>query len=102
MAPNGALSYTQAHSAYIPPGSALQTFNATLTQSGGPIGFFTFEGLGATGWLACPVTKKGPYQVFADVDALTDHDVPGRRKDKCLGFSMIAAPFDGRSAWQYT
>lgn len=102
VAPTGALSYTRPHSGYIPPGSAVGTFNATLTQSGGPIGFFTFEGLGATGWLACPVTKNGPYQVFADIKGLKDKDVPGHHKDKCLGFSMITSPFTGQAAWEYS
>ncbi|KAL8708508.1 MAG: hypothetical protein Q9225_007590, partial [Loekoesia sp. 1 TL-2023] len=77
VAPNGALSYTQAHSASSPPGSAFQTFNATTGGDNGSLGEFTFTGLGATGFLACPVTADGPYQVFADVEGLSDRDVPG-------------------------
>ncbi|KAL9595215.1 MAG: hypothetical protein Q9219_006581 [cf. Caloplaca sp. 3 TL-2023] len=102
VAPSGALGFTQAHSAAFPTGSALQIFNATSAQSNGSLGVFTFEGLGATGFLACPVAADGPYQVFADVDGLSDQDVPGGCKDECLGFGALTAPYgDGPAAWQY-
>lgn len=104
VAPNGALGFTQAHSASYPPGSALQTFNATIGTINGVLGQFTFEGLGATGFLACPVNANGtgPYQVFADVKGLSDKDVPGGCKDECLGFDALTAPYNGTAAaWQY-
>lgn len=111
MAPTGALSFTTAHSAYKPPGSAVETFMATAgtpynatTGVGGTLGHFTFEGLGATGFLACPVNRNGtgPYQVFADVEGLSDKDVPGGCVDKCLGFSALTAPYTPeKPVWQY-
>ncbi|KAL8685469.1 MAG: hypothetical protein Q9218_007740 [Villophora microphyllina] len=100
----GALGFTQAHSGLIPDGAALQTFNATMGPENGPLGHFTFEGLGATGFIACPVSKgKGPYQVFADVKGLKDGDVPSKCKEDCLGFDALTAPFGQEaSAWQYS
>ncbi|KAI4194536.1 MAG: hypothetical protein LQ350_007713 [Teloschistes chrysophthalmus] len=95
VAPTGALSFTTAHSAYIPPGSALETFNATLGTEGGPLGQFTFSGLGANGFIACPVSKgKGPYQVFANVKNMKDQDVPSKCKQDCLPFGALTAPSD--------
>ncbi|KAL8705726.1 MAG: hypothetical protein Q9201_001160 [Fulgogasparrea decipioides] len=104
VSPTGALGFTQAHSAYIPPGSALQTFNATVTSDNGPIGHFTFEGLGATGFIACPASKgQGPWKVFADIEGLKDEDVPSKCKNDCLGFSALTAPYSNEAAaWQYT
>ncbi|KAL8748300.1 MAG: hypothetical protein Q9184_007415 [Pyrenodesmia sp. 2 TL-2023] len=111
VAPSGALSFTTAHSAYIPPGSAVEPFKATAglpynatTGSSGAIGRFTFRGLGATGFLACPVNRNrtGPYQVFADVDGLSDEDVPGGCVDKCWRFNALTAPSRPKNAvWQY-
>ncbi|KAI4113551.1 MAG: hypothetical protein LQ345_005495 [Seirophora villosa] len=108
VAPNGALRFTTAHSAYVPAGSAIDGFNATVGEINGSLGRFTFNGLGADGFLACPVNADGtePYQVFANVKGLSDHDVPGECKDKCLGFSALTGPYkaDDPSAfvWQYT
>ncbi|KAL8959439.1 MAG: hypothetical protein Q9193_003699 [Seirophora villosa] len=108
VAPNGALRFTIAHSAYVPAGSAIDGFNATVGEINGSLGHFTFNGLGADGFLACPVNAdgKGPYQVFANVKGLSDKDVPGGCKDKCLGFGALTAPYkaDDQSAfvWQYT
>ncbi|KAL8713616.1 MAG: hypothetical protein Q9220_002478 [cf. Caloplaca sp. 1 TL-2023] len=104
VAPSGALGYTQAHSGSYPTGSALQTFNATVNTINGNIGQFTFQGLGAAGFLACPATANGtgPYQIFADVASLSDEDVPGGCKDACLGFDALTAEYtEGPAAWQY-
>ncbi|KAL8976835.1 MAG: hypothetical protein Q9205_007240, partial [Flavoplaca limonia] len=87
VAPNGKLSYTIAHSASIPAGSARETFTASIPASNDgdgsvPLGSFTFEGLGGSGFLACPSHKVDseqgpfPYQVFAGVPGLKDEDVP--------------------------
>ncbi|KAL8990976.1 MAG: hypothetical protein Q9177_000496 [Variospora cf. flavescens] len=108
VASNGALRFTTAHSAYIPAGSAVQGFNATIGEVNGPLGRFNFSGLGATGFLACPANANGagPYQVFANVKGLKNTDVPGENQDKCLGFSALTAPVDREDlsafVWQYT
>ncbi|KAL8660183.1 MAG: hypothetical protein Q9202_006779 [Teloschistes flavicans] len=103
VAPTGALGFTQAHTSSKPSGSALETFNATLGPDGGPLGHFTFQGLGANGFIACPASKgKGPYQVFANVRNLQDKDVPSKCKRDCLGFDALTAPYKGEAAaWQY-
>ncbi|KAL8670651.1 MAG: hypothetical protein Q9168_004813 [Polycauliona sp. 1 TL-2023] len=111
VAPNGKLSYTIAHSASIPPGSAVKTFTATIppatVDNSYPLGSFNFKGLGATGFLACPSHKVDseegpfPYQVFADVKALSDKDVPSGSKQDCLGFSAVIAEYKGAPTWQY-
>ncbi|KAL8811323.1 MAG: hypothetical protein Q9200_001880 [Gallowayella weberi] len=107
VAPNGKLSYTIAHSAYIPPNSAVQTFNATSGTVNENLGQLTFQGLGGSGFLACPSKKSngkwgGPYQVFVDVKALSDKDVPSGCKKDCLGFNALTAPYTGAPVWQYT
>ncbi|KAI4153257.1 MAG: hypothetical protein LQ341_000561 [Variospora aurantia] len=108
VASNGALRFTTAHSAYIPAGSAVQGFNATIGEVNGPLGRFNVSGLGATGFLACPTNANGagPYQVFANVKGLKNTDVPGENQDKCLGFSALTAPVDREDlsafVWQYT
>lgn len=48
----GALSYTRAHSGAIPPGAATVGF---MNEPGPSYGHFSFNGLGATGFVACPV-----------------------------------------------
>ncbi|KAL8865251.1 MAG: hypothetical protein Q9174_006987 [Haloplaca sp. 1 TL-2023] len=101
VAPNGALGFTQAHSASYPPGSVFQKFTATEGTINGALGQFSFEGLGATGFIACPVSKgKGPYQVYANVKGMKDSDVPSGCKNDCLGFNALTAPSD-EVTWQY-
>ncbi|KAL8855877.1 MAG: hypothetical protein Q9178_007497 [Gyalolechia marmorata] len=109
VAPNGKLSYTQAHSGYIPPGSALKTFTTMLSTEEGTPGTFFFEGLGGGDFLACPSDKVGsengpfPYKIFVDVPALSDADVPSGCVDDCLGFVALVAPYEGgAAAWEYT
>ncbi|KAI4111268.1 MAG: hypothetical protein LQ339_000729 [Xanthoria mediterranea] len=113
VAPNGKLSYTIAHSASMPAGSAVKTFTATIpaTGNGGgvPLGSFSFKGLGGEGFLACPShkvdSKEGPYpyQVFVNVPAMSDKDAPSGSKADCLGFSAVIAEYEGdAAAWQYT
>ncbi|KAL8851820.1 MAG: hypothetical protein Q9221_003246 [Calogaya cf. arnoldii] len=113
VAPNGKLSYTQAHSASIPSGSARETFTAALradsNQGSVPLGSFTFKGLGGEGFLACPSHKVGseegpfPYQIFANIPAVSDMDVPSGCKKDCEGFSFVIAEYKGDTAtWQYT
>ncbi|KAL8995876.1 MAG: hypothetical protein Q9169_004484 [Polycauliona sp. 2 TL-2023] len=112
VAPNGKLSYTFAHSASIPAGSAVKTFTATIPPAkegeGIPLGSFNFKGLGGGGFLACPSHKVGskegpfPYQVFVSVPALSDKDVPSGCKEDCLGFSAVIVEYKGNEiVWQY-
>ncbi|KAL9582185.1 MAG: hypothetical protein Q9212_003439 [Teloschistes hypoglaucus] len=82
------LGFTQAHSGLILDGAALQTFNATVGPESGPLGQFTFEGLGATGFMACPVAKtKDPYQAFADVKSLKIWDMPSKLVENILALA---------------
>ncbi|KAL1953326.1 hypothetical protein VTO42DRAFT_3006 [Malbranchea cinnamomea] len=105
--PNGALSFTQAHSVYIPPGSLIGGFTYTPHDTEPGRGTWGFNGGGATGWMACPDSKdtESPrWQVFA---ALRNATVPTGNVDDCLGFTAMAlqytsAPEEGPAAWQYT
>jgi hypothetical protein len=97
--PQGALSFTQAHSIYIPTGSSYGPFNYSPGQ---PFGHYTFEGWGATGFMACPNTVGNPssWQVFAAIQNAT---VPTGDVSDCLGFDAAAIAYNGSvPAWQYT
>ncbi|RHZ56587.1 IgE-binding protein [Aspergillus thermomutatus] len=100
--PSGAVKFTTAHSAYMPPGSAVGGFSYT---SGEPIGHWSFNGLGATGFMACPTQgdAPAPYQVFA---AMSNATVPTGNVADCLGFDAAAVAWtapEGQTsaAWQY-
>jgi hypothetical protein len=99
--PNGALSYTQAHSASIPQGSYRTGFTFTPGES---FGYFGVNVDGSTGLLACPAggNETFPYQIFANLKSLKDADVPGGEVAKCLGINALAIPVEGINAWQYT
>ncbi|KAH8724387.1 hypothetical protein GQ44DRAFT_618153 [Phaeosphaeriaceae sp. PMI808] len=90
VAKDGALSYTQAHSAFIPDGAVRDQFSRDAPQGGNSFGFLHFE----TGWVACPAGEGKGYQVFGQVDGATF-------APECLGFNMLAAPTDAPGAWQY-
>ncbi|TGJ82819.1 hypothetical protein E0Z10_g5941 [Xylaria hypoxylon] len=66
LAPDGALSYTQAHSASMPPGSNVTGFSREQSQAGGAP---TYLYSPAQYWFLCPVTEGEPrertYQIFA-------------------------------------
>lgn len=95
--PSGAVGFTQAHSAQIPPGSAIGGFGYT---PGDDHGKYTFSGFGADGFMACPHPDKDFYQVFANMKNAT---VPSGNVDECLGFVAMAYTYDGpTAAWQYT
>jgi hypothetical protein len=65
VAPDGALSYTQAHSAYIPPGSVRDGFSREQPTGGQSFGYLNFD----TGFVACPAANATEgYQVFGQVD----------------------------------
>ena len=83
VAPDGALSYTVAHSAYIPQGSTIDQFSRTAPSNGNSFGYLNFE----TGFVACPAGEAGAgYQVFGLVENFQD-------KDGCLGFNLLTCKF---------
>jgi hypothetical protein len=83
VAPDGALSYTQAHSAYIPPGSVVDQFSKTAPSGGQSFGYLNFE----TGFVACPAADATQgYQVFGQVDGATFGP-------DCLGFSALTCKY---------
>ncbi|KAJ5104176.1 hypothetical protein N7532_004705 [Penicillium argentinense] len=87
VAPSGALSFTQAHSANIPP-----------APQSAPWSHYTFNGWGASGFMACP-TEDNRWQVFV---AMQNATVPQGNVSDCLGFSAMALPYKGEvPAWQY-
>jgi len=92
--PSGALSFTQAHSASIPPGSAI---GGLVYEPGNPWSHYTFNGWGASGFMACPTDNR--WQVFA---AMQNATVPSGNVGDCLGFSAMALTYKGPvPAWQY-
>lgn len=78
VGPDGALSYTQAHSAYIPEGSVRDGFSREQPAAGQTFGYLNFD----TGFVACPAGEGQGYQVFGQVDGATFGD-------KCLGFNAL-------------
>lgn len=80
VAPDGALSYTQAHSAYVPEGSVRDGWTRTAREDPtDPLGSLAFEG----GLIACPRNESQPWQVYGEVEGWT---APTKG---CLGFSAI-------------
>ncbi|PYI07363.1 hypothetical protein BO78DRAFT_460537 [Aspergillus sclerotiicarbonarius CBS 121057] len=105
--PTGAVKFVEAHTTYIPSGASTSTFCYT---PGTTYGYWTYTGLGATGFMACPITSTGeeevadagPYQVFA---AMGNASVPTGNVADCLGFEAVAVGWNGAegsvAAWQY-
>lgn len=79
VAPDGALSYTGAHSGYIPPGSIVDGFSREQPAAGQQFGYLNFD----TGFVACPAGDGQGYQVFGQVDG-------GKFGSDCLGFNALA------------
>ena len=97
-AADGALGYTQAHSAATPPGASVAAGRQTPPAAGQSFGYWTWTGGNATGLVACPSsgsgeTGTGPWRVYAAVE--------GGDFAACLGFDAAAVPYDGPFAWQY-
>lgn len=94
IGPHGALRFTQAHSAFIPPGSSLGPFKY---EPGCPFSHYTYTGEGASGFMACP--KNNRWQVFAAIENAT---VPSGNVADCLSFNALAVTYKGPiPAWQY-
>lgn len=82
VAPNGALSYTTAHSAYIPEGSIVTGFNRTAAPNSDAFGYLTWE----DGFIACPCSAEDGWRVYGNI-------TNGTFSDECLSFSAIACKF---------
>ena len=81
VAPDGALSYTVAHSAYVPEGSIRDQFSVEAPSGQNSFGYLNFE----TGFVACPATgTETGYQVFGQVDGATFGP-------ECLGFNALTS-----------
>ena len=112
VAPNGALSFTQAHSAFTPAGSSFGPFNITLSKEANGPALFQYAGPGAKAFgskfLGCSAKGRehGPYQVFVDTEGLSNADVLGGCVKECIAFGAIFFPDQsknhGPAAWQYT
>ncbi|KAI1111880.1 hypothetical protein F5Y14DRAFT_442982 [Nemania sp. NC0429] len=92
IAPDGSLSYTQAHSAYIPTGSTVNGFSRfTSTAFAAPTLLYS----AGRSWYLCPVTEGPPreraYQVFA-----TSETIEG-----CLDMVIRTADAPAGQVWQY-
>jgi len=87
IAPDGTMSYTQAHSANIPPGSILDGWSRD--ESGAGYGHLYWQG----GLVGCPVEGKG-YQIYGLL--------PGLTYDDCLGFTAVTNNQTEIGAWEYT
>lgn len=101
---NGALGYTQAHSASIPTGAITTGFTFAPASGGAEFGTFGVSLPGSAGLLACPTGANfsGPYQVFVNIKNLKDSDVAGGKINKCIGFNAITVGTNGADAWQYS
>ncbi|XXG98222.1 hypothetical protein Hte_004544 [Hypoxylon texense] len=93
VAPDGALSYTTAHSAFMPNGSIVTGFSRTRSESfGAPVNW----GMDGHSWLICPVGEGEPrektYQLFS---------LAGNQKEGCLLTGVRTYTSSGPDAWQY-
>ncbi|KAJ9403593.1 hypothetical protein DTO045G8_8680 [Paecilomyces variotii] len=98
-APSGELGFSQAHSANIPAGAATGPFEY---EHDGAIAKWSFSGLGANGFVACPIGEGSStqWQVYANVPNL---QAPNGNPNSCLGFDTIAETWTGTgtAAWEY-
>jgi hypothetical protein len=82
VAPDGSLSYTVAHSAYIPEGSVIDGFSREEPEGGAAFGHLNFE----DGFVACSAGEGQGYQVYGATD-------DAEFADDCLGFSALTGMF---------
>lgn len=57
------------------------------------LGSLTFSETPSKGWLACPVRKSGPWQVYAFIR--------GVNSTGCMEFEAKGESYEGDSVWQY-
>jgi hypothetical protein len=97
--PSGAVGFTQAHSASIPPGSFIGGFTYRRISGAAFDGIYGFAGWGETGFMACPTPGGHDHQVFANIGNAT---VPTGNVRDCIGFSALGLVYEGPiGAWQY-
>ncbi|MCJ1473377.1 hypothetical protein MMC13_002028 [Lambiella insularis] len=104
VAPNGALSYTQAHSISYPPGSQFGVVSGT----GGELVYAGANG--TAGWIACPLpasTFSPPlnyiYQLYANVPSHPTRDPKDGAIFVCYPVTLLLDAYSGGfGAWQYT
>jgi hypothetical protein len=83
VGPDGALSYTVAHSAFVPEGSVRDQFSREAPVGSAAFGYLHFE----TGFVACPAGEGQGYQVFGQVTNGATF------APECLGFSALTGKF---------
>ena len=107
---NGALGFTAPNATAYPAGFIQGAFTATFDTSPDGSGRFYFleltstEEVTALDWLACPISKKGPWQVFVDFEWLADDDVPGNCVEECEKFNattIVKYPLVSGEQWVY-
>ncbi|KAI8632779.1 hypothetical protein F5Y19DRAFT_471949 [Xylariaceae sp. FL1651] len=92
VAPDGSLSFTQAHSAYIPENSTINGFSRKQSAAfGAPIYLYN----AGKNWYLCPVTDGAPtertYQVFLAQGSL----------EGCVTTEVRTYTPNAGSVWQY-
>ena len=90
------MAYTQAHSAYIPPGSTTTGFGA---YQGG--GFVNLNGNG-WGWVACPPTASGGGGTAWNLVAKNETNAAKLNGCTAVNLKINALPSGTFGAWQYT
>ncbi|GAP87225.1 hypothetical protein SAMD00023353_2300310 [Rosellinia necatrix] len=92
LAPDGSLSYTQAHSAAMPPGSVVTGFSRAQSEA---FGAPTYLYSASQYWYLCPVTEGEPrertYQIFASSEG----------PEGCLGTQIRTYTPGAGHVWQY-
>ncbi|KAK4200503.1 carbohydrate binding-domain-containing protein [Triangularia verruculosa] len=96
LTPDWNVGYTQAHSAYIPPGSTSTGFAA---YQGG--GFINLNGNG-WGWVACPPRASGP--AGPEWTLYGRNSTNAESLNYCTPINLKVTPYPGQgaAAWQYT
>lgn len=82
-------------------GSAFQV--TAPSEKNGGLAEYSYTGMSAKGWLACPSDKKGkgPWQIFANIEGLKDKDMQGGKVKKCVKFVALAPEYKGQGVWEY-
>jgi hypothetical protein len=89
VAPDGALSYTAPHSAYIPECSIRDGFSRV--EDNDQFGHLNWS----NGFIACPPTAEGSgWQVFGQKANITF-------APECLGFNALTINGTAPGAWEY-